>query len=797
MAKHRKILTLIVITAIILLSTTNHLTSSSETQIQFDISVTVNLSHYWDESILGVRNDASASFDVNWDIIDTPPPPRGLISYFWHPEHSTTPVDLRKLSTSRISPSDNTTWEYTVIPVDISGEATISWNAAEISSSIPSASVHLLNEEGTTLANMLENQDYIIYMEAGVSYRFFIRVYFDEINIDVTLVEPENGADVEMPVTLMARVTDMESTPLNRVAVTFFVDDILIGSNVSDDNGYALQRYTGEPGEHCWSVNITQPGYLQTVIESKNFTFAGSNYSVHRFDAICINEVASQEILIVDTVIYLTEELPLELWWKENSSHTFEWMSPIGELGGSRYIWDSTTGSSTRMEGSLNVSGVDANVTASYIRQHYLTIESQYGTPSPTGGWINEGTIVSASVNDSIPQGTGARQLCTGWYGNGSVPPSGTITNVTFTVESPSFLGWTWRPQVKVTLLPSTGGYTDPKSGDYWRDSGTQFTVTAFPEQGFSLDHWMVDGVSTFNENPSTLNVDVPRTIEAVFSRLNDSDKTSEDRSPPDTFIDSDPDISPENGSVTFSWRGEDEGVESSQLLYSFILEGYSSEWSEWTRNTSIQFIDLLPGNYTLRVRTMDPAGNIDATPAVSHVNLHPVFTLTVVSDHGWAYGGGVYQDEAPASFGVSPLVVTVNPGMRYVFEGWISSSPNGYSGQASDVELKMRSDVTQTVVWRLEYLLTVESEIPIEGGGWIEEGSNVVIEAVVSRGGLLRKVFKGWEGDIVSDNERISFQMDGPKKIRGEWSTDLSYVYVLSVLIIIISAISFYWIRQ
>jgi len=786
------------LTALIVLSTTNHRISISGAQLQFDISIVVNLSHYWDESILGVRNDASDGFDVNWDIINTPPPPRGLISYFWHPGHPTTPVDLRKLSTSRTSPSDHTTWEYIVIPVDISGEATISWDISEISSSsTPSASVLLLNEEGETLANMLENQDYILYMETEVSYRFFIRVSFDEIDIDVTLVGPENGVDVEMPVTLRARVTDTEGTPLDGVAIAFFVDDILIGSNVSDENGYAIQIYTGEPGEHYWSVNITQSGYLQTVIESKNFTFTGSNYNVHRFDAIGVPGVVSQEILIVDTVIYLTEDLPLELWWKENSSHTFEWMSPIGELGGSRYVWDSTTGSATRREGSLNVSGVDANVTASYVRQHYLTIESSYGTPSPMGGWFNRGAIVSASVNDSIPQGTGARQLCTGWYGNGSVPPSGTITNVTFTMESPSFLGWIWRPQVKVTLLPSTGGYTDPISGDYWRDSGTQFTVTAFPEQGFSLDHWRVDGVSTLNENPSTLNVDVPRTIEAVFSRLNDSDKTTEDMSPPDTFIDFDPCILSENCSVTLSWRGEDEGVESSQLVYSFILEGHRSEWSEWTRDTSIQFFDLLPGNYTLRVRTMDPAGNIDPTPAVSNVNLHPVFTLTVVSDHGWAYGGGVYPDEAPASFGVSPLVVTVNPSMRYVFEGWISSSPNGYSGQASDVELKMRSDVTQTAVWRLEYLLTVESVIPIEGGGWIEEGSNVVIEAAASRGGLLRKVFKGWEGDIVSDNERISFRMDGPKKIRGEWSTDLSYVYVLSVLIIIISANAFYWIRQ
>ena len=64
-----------VLTAIIVLSITNHRISISEAQLQFDISV--SLSQYWDESFLGVRNDASDSFDINWDIIDTPPPLEG------------------------------------------------------------------------------------------------------------------------------------------------------------------------------------------------------------------------------------------------------------------------------------------------------------------------------------------------------------------------------------------------------------------------------------------------------------------------------------------------------------------------------------------------------------------------------------------------------------------------------------------------------------------------------------------------------------------------------------------------
>jgi len=180
------------VTTLFLLTTVRQGVSASGVQLEYDVSIRVDLTTYWDESTIGVRDGASSGFDVNWDIIDTPPPPRGIISYVWHPDNPSSPVDFRRLSISRISTA-NATWEYHVIPVEVSGEATISWNVSAFS---PSTSVKLLDEEGETLANMFETPYYTVYIEAGASYRFFITVSIEE-SISEPEPEPEPEPETE------------------------------------------------------------------------------------------------------------------------------------------------------------------------------------------------------------------------------------------------------------------------------------------------------------------------------------------------------------------------------------------------------------------------------------------------------------------------------------------------------------------------------------------------------------------------------------------------------------------------
>jgi hypothetical protein len=47
---------------------------------------------------------------------------------------------------------------------------------------------------------------------------------------------------------------------------------------------------------------------------------------------------------------------------------------------------------------------------------------------------------------------------------------------------------------ISLQVLDSLGGTTDPSPGTYTYDVGTQYTLTATPDQGFVFDHWVITG---------------------------------------------------------------------------------------------------------------------------------------------------------------------------------------------------------------------------------------------------------------------------------------------------------------
>jgi WD40 repeat protein len=91
---------------------------------------------------------------------------------------------------------------------------------------------------------------------------------------------------------------------------------------------------------------------------------------------------------------------------------------------------------------------------------------------------------------------------------------------------------------------------------------------------------------------------------------------TVEDRDPPDTFIVG----GPEGGAlvcrepVRFRWEGFDDATPSNELLFRWRLDG--SDWSDWTRDTSVDLTGLSDGEHTFEVQARDLADRIDETPA-------------------------------------------------------------------------------------------------------------------------------------------------------------------------------------
>jgi len=72
---------------------------------------------------------------------------------------------------------------------------------------------------------------------------------------------------------------------------------------------------------------------------------------------------------------------------------------------------------------------------------------------------------------------------------------------------------------VKYTLTITTtpGGSTNPPPGSYLHWSGTKVTITAVPQEGYTFDHWELNGENIGGQNPISITMHTNYTLYAVF----------------------------------------------------------------------------------------------------------------------------------------------------------------------------------------------------------------------------------------------------------------------------------------
>lgn len=138
----------------------------------------------------------------------------------------------------------------------------------------------------------------------------------------------------------------------------------------------------------------------------------------------------------------------------------------------------------------------------------------------------------------------GVRYVCTGWTGTGSVPASGTGTNVTFAITEDSTLTWNWKTQVLVSVSV-TGGTGEP--GSQWAEFGGTAAVELHPDPGFPV--WSVslsgdaDG-ATVSGTTLSVPADRPREIGVAFAERKLALAVSSERGTP----------APARGTSFWSW---------------------------------------------------------------------------------------------------------------------------------------------------------------------------------------------------------------------------------------------------
>jgi len=277
-------------------------------------------------------------------------------------------------------------------------------------------------------------------------------------------------------------------------------------------------------------TEITDPYSPSTTVlvdEPKTVT---ANY-VHQYQVTFaqtgLGADASGTVVTVNGTPLTYSNLPYSIWVDENSVIVYSYEGTVSStISGKRFALLSVVGPSS----PITVTA-DTTVTGNYKTQYYLQVSSAYGSPSPTSGWYDAGSSITASVDSPVSGPTGTRYVCTGWTGTGSVPPSGTGTSVGFTLNAPSSITWNWKTQYLLTVVTDPAGLspqpTRNPSGEagpansWWYDATTSVTLTAQSVSGYNFNYWDVDGASQGSGvNPITVVMNAPHTATARYTPI-------------------------------------------------------------------------------------------------------------------------------------------------------------------------------------------------------------------------------------------------------------------------------------
>lgn len=151
-----------------------------------------------------------------------------------------------------------------------------------------------------------------------------------------------------------------------------------------------------------------------------------------------------------------------------------------------------------------------------------LHVSSPLGTPNPPRGLnaLAPGTLVQATAGEPVLSAN-TRHFPCGWTGSGSVPASGSGSNVAFTLTTFSRLHWIWRSEHRLVVTQGPGGAVSCPPGE-WFAEGSRISVTALPQPGYAFREWQGDALST--ASTLELSMNQPCMLKATFTPDSDGD---------------------------------------------------------------------------------------------------------------------------------------------------------------------------------------------------------------------------------------------------------------------------------
>ncbi|MFQ6128362.1 MAG: hypothetical protein ACE5QW_05625, partial [Thermoplasmata archaeon] len=491
------------------------------------------------------------------------------------------------------------------------------------------------------------------------------------------------------------------------------------------------------PGErYVFDTWSDSPDKQRTIIVGMSATYTA--YMDPQYEVTIESDPVPGITVTVDGTPYIT---PVSLWWDKDDSRTVSATDFHMIATDERYAFQDWSDGGPRTH--TVVADAPKTLTAYYVHEFYLTVISDYGTPTGEG-WYYDGFIAQAGIDgldaDNAYVVDGTRYVFVRWTGDctGTDPMSDPVT-----MDAPKTCTAEFKTQHYLTV---NSDYGDPQ-GEGWYDVGTDATfsvTTPYPpdatETRYRFQAW--SGDSTAATSSATITMDSAKEVTAIWITQ---------------YY-----LTVESDYGTVSGEG---WYDSGNTTYAVIegLDEFCAETVGTTRHLFAQWTGDATG--TSCTQSDGIAMNKAKTATASY---QTQYHLTVNSDYGDPQGEGWYDVGTDATFSVTTPYPPDATETRYRFQAWSGDS----TATTSSATITMDSAKEVTATWITQYYLTVVSDYgDPQGEGWYDAASTAEISVTspYTSDGVEYK-FTGWSGATTATSSTATITMDGPKTAEAKW---------------------------
>ena len=193
--------------------------------------------------------------------------------------------------------------------------------------------------------------------------------------------------------------------------------------------------------------------------------------------------------------------------------------------------------------------------------------------------------------------------------------------------------------------------------------------------------------------------------------------------------------------------------------------------------------IRLSFNGWTGNMTTASPFLEVNMTQPVSvKANWTTQYHVTIITPVGSPMGNGWYDAGQIITVGVNSPILQKPDGERFLLTGWNSS----ILGNNPTSQITVNAPSVLLATWKTQYELTLQSSYGnLQGAGWYDAGTNVPlnIQPQLNYPNSTRRVFTGWTGDYIGPSTNVTVQMDSPKTITANWTTQYLVTFKITGL--------------